>query len=225
MSTKKETTEYILENLRAAKVFSVRAMFGEYALYADGVVVGLICNDQLYIKDMPESQELADYCDMDSPYPNAKEHYVIEEQHYDQIENLSQILRDIARSRKAKKANSTEARGKVKTSKKVVVGSFSDRVIKLALSIPSGRVTTYGAITHAAGGAYRQAQSITTILGRAYQEGQKDIPFHRIVYSDGRVWSNAEYDKKRLTMYKKEGVEIDEKGKIKNFRDKLLEFK
>ena len=217
MSTQKETVGHILARLGRKNTFTTKAMFGEYALYAEGVVVGLICNDQLYVKDMLESQELADYCDTDSPYPGAKEHYLIEEHHYGQIENLSQILLDIAESRK--KAE------KSKLAKKLVPGSFSDRVIKLALSIPSGRITTYGAITRAAGGANRQAQSITTILGRAYQEGQKDIPFHRIVYSDGRVWTSNEYDAKRKTLYKKEGVEIDANGKIKNFKDKLFEFK
>jgi methylated-DNA-protein-cysteine methyltransferase related protein len=211
MSTQKETTAYILKKLGEGSSFSVRAMFSEYALYADGVV------DQLYVKDMSESEELADYCDMDSPYPGAKEHYLIEDHHYDQIENLSQILLDIAKARKKKE--------KSKTVKKHAAGSFSDRVIKLALSIPKGRVTTYGAITHAAGGAYRQAQSITTILGRAQQDGQKDIPFHRIVYSDGRVWTNNEVDANRKTLYKKEGIEIDDKGKIKNFKEKMFEFK
>lgn len=217
MSTQKETVQHIIDKLADKNVFTAKAMFGEYALYADGVVVALICNDQLYVKDMPESQELADYCDMDSPYPGAKEHYLIEEHHYEQIENLSEILLDIAQAR----SKTTKAR----SPKKYVAGSFSDRVIKLALSIPEGRVTTYGAITHAAGGAYRQAQSITTILGRAYQEGQKNIPFHRIVYSDGKVWTNNEVDSKRKALYRKEGIELDVKSRIKNFKEKLIEFK
>ncbi len=217
MSTQKETVQYIIDRLGHKNVFTAKAMFGEYALYAGGVVVALICNDQLYVKDMPESQELADYCDMDSPYPGAKEHYLIEEHHYGQIENLSQILLDIAQAR----SKTT----KTKSPKKHAAGSFSDRVIKLALSIPKGHVTTYGAITHAAGGAYRQAQSITTILGRAYQEGQKDIPFHRIVYSDGKVWTNNEIDSRRRTLYKKEGIELDANGRIKDFKEKLIEFK
>ncbi len=217
MSTQKETVNYIVQKLGSKNVFSTRAMFGEYALYANGVVVALICDNQLYVKDMPESQELADYCDMDAPYPGAKDHYLVEDHHFEQIENLEQILLDIADARTKKT--------KTKTPKKVVAGSFSDRVIKLALSIPSGRVTTYGAITHAAGGAHRQAQSITTILGKAYQNGQKDIPFHRIVYSDGRVWTNNEIDLKRKALYKEEGLELDSKNKIKNFKDKLIEFK
>ncbi|MES2315323.1 MAG: TfoX/Sxy family protein [Patescibacteria group bacterium] len=58
MSTQKETVEFIIEKLGDPKRFAVRAMFGEYALYADGKVVGLICDDQLYVKILPESVEL-----------------------------------------------------------------------------------------------------------------------------------------------------------------------
>jgi hypothetical protein len=113
MSTQKETAQYILEKLGNSKAFSVRAMFGEYALYAEGFVVALICNDQLYVKDVPESQELADYCDMDAPFSRAKDYFLIENHHYEQVENLSQILLDIATAktnlnlRLGKKINAT----------------------------------------------------------------------------------------------------------------------
>lgn len=217
MATCKESVEYILNKLNRNGIFSTKAMFGEHALYVNGFVVGLICNDTLYIKDTAESTALADYCDMGNPYPGAKLHFIIEEKDYDQIEDLVEILESISEARK------TKERGKNK--KSVVPGSFSDRVIKLALSIPSGRITTYGAITRAAGGANRQAQSITTILGKAFQNGQKNIPFHRIVYSDGRVWMNNKYENERLKLYKKEGLEINEKGVIKDFKEKLFEFK
>lgn len=102
------------------------------------------------------------------------------------------------------------------------MGGFSERVIKIALSIPPGKVTTYGRIARAAGGGTMTSQSITSILGRAYENGQKDIPFHRIVYSDGRVWMDEKHRKERLKLYKKEGIELDEKNRIKNFRDVLF---
>ena len=69
------------------------------------------------------------------------------------------------------------------------------------------------------------SQSVTNILGKAYNNGQTDIPFHRIVYADGSVWMNNIYRTKRLKLYKEEGIEIDGKGKIKNFEEKLWEFK
>ena len=103
--------------------------------------------------------------------------------------------------------------------------TFSERVIKIALSIPAGRVSTYGRIARAAGGGGQSARSITAILGKAYQQGEKKIPFHRIVYSDGRIWVSDERRAERMKLYKKEGIQLDEKDRIKNFRKVLMEFK
>lgn len=103
--------------------------------------------------------------------------------------------------------------------------TFSQRVVQAALSIPSGRVTTYGRLARACGAGPMASQSITGILAKAYNEGEKGIPFHRIVYANGTIWINDEYKAKRMKLYKKEGIKVDEKGKIKNFNEILFEFK
>jgi methylated-DNA-protein-cysteine methyltransferase-like protein len=103
--------------------------------------------------------------------------------------------------------------------------TFSERVVELALLVPKGRVTTYGHIARAAGGGGQAARSVTAILGKAYDNGETRIPFHRIVYAGGNVWLNETYRAKRLKLYKQEGIEIDKNGKIKNFWDILYEFK
>lgn len=107
---------------------------------------------------------------------------------------------------------------------KAAMKTFSDRVVELALKIPSGRVSTYGALARAAGGGGMAARSVTSILGKAWDAGKKKIPFHRIVYSDGRIWVSDEYRKKRMALYKKEGIEIDKNERIIDFYDKLYEF-
>lgn len=103
--------------------------------------------------------------------------------------------------------------------------TFSERVVRIALSIPKGKVTTYGRIAKAAGGGTMASQSITSILGKAWENGEKNIPFHRIVYADGHIWIDAKHRKERLKHYKEEGIELDDRDRIKNFRDILLEFR
>ena len=103
--------------------------------------------------------------------------------------------------------------------------TFSERVVEIALRIPKGRVTTYGRIARAAGGGSMSAQSITNILGKAYDEGVEQIPFHRIVYADGRIWISEKRRKDRMALYKKEGIVIDTTDRIKNFRELLIDFK
>jgi methylated-DNA-protein-cysteine methyltransferase-like protein len=102
--------------------------------------------------------------------------------------------------------------------------TFSERVVKLVLSVPKGRVTTYGALSRAAGGDSMAAQSIMSILGKAWQAGNHNIPFHRIVYADGRIWIDMRHKKERIELYKKEKIVVDKRGYIQNFRDVLFEF-
>jgi len=97
--------------------------------------------------------------------------------------------------------------------------TFSERVVELVLSVPKGRVTTYGDLARAAGAGPMAAQSITTILWRAEQAGVKNIPYHRIVYAGGKAWLNEECKKERLELYAKEGIEVSEKGVISGFED------
>jgi methylated-DNA-protein-cysteine methyltransferase related protein len=63
---------------------------------------------------------------------------------------------------------------------------FSQIVYELALSIPEGRVVTYGDLAKAAGGGAMASRSISSILSKA--PNQRTIPWHRIVYAGGRAW-------------------------------------
>jgi len=96
MSTRKETVEFVLEKLGDPKTFSVRAMFGEYALYAKGKAVALICDDLLYVKILNGSKELEKTCEKGEPYPGAKECYIVEEGQLSTVRNLPEILIAIA---------------------------------------------------------------------------------------------------------------------------------
>lgn len=100
--------------------------------------------------------------------------------------------------------------------------SFSQRVWELATLIPEGRVTTYGTIAKMAGGGAMASRSISGILSKA--PNQKAIPWHRIVYAGGKVWLPAEHEVKRLAQYKREGIEVDKNGRIKDFEEVFWDF-
>lgn len=103
-----------------------------------------------------------------------------------------------------------------------MAGEFSRNVWELAVSIPSGRVTTYGILAKAAGGGGQAARSVCSILSKAPNKGA--IPWHRIVYAGGRVWLTDEYEKKRRKLYKTEAIEVNEKGYIKDFEEIVYRF-
>jgi alkylated DNA nucleotide flippase Atl1 len=100
--------------------------------------------------------------------------------------------------------------------------TFSQRVIQAALSIPEGRVTTYGRLARACGAGPMASQSITGILAKAYNDGEKNIPFHRIVYANGTIWINDEYKAKRSKTLQKGGNRGGRKRKNKEFSGKTM---
>lgn len=98
-------------------------------------------------------------------------------------------------------------------------GEFTRNVWKLAIQIPPGRVTTYSCLAVVAGGHPMMARMITSILSKSPDVNK--IPFHRIVYSSGKVWLDPKLKSQRLKLYKKEGIKLDKNNKIINF-DKLI---
>lgn len=117
MATYKETIEHILEKLDD-KRFAARAMFGEYALYANGKVVALVCDDLLYVKILPASAALERVCEKGEPYPGAKMHYIVDESQIATMEDLPAILLAIARSLPAKKKKPAKKIAKKATKKR-----------------------------------------------------------------------------------------------------------
>lgn len=98
-------------------------------------------------------------------------------------------------------------------------GEFTQRVWQLTLSIPPGRVTTYGILATAAGGHPMLSRLITHILSKSPDVDR--IPWHRIVYANGRVWLDPKHKKQRLKLYCQEGIKLDKHSRIIDF-DKIL---
>ena len=91
MATQQSTVDYLLEQLRRARSVSARKMFGEYALYRDGKLVALICDDQLYLKPTAAGRTLADGCVDGSPYPG-RNLILVEGDRWEDAEWLTRII-------------------------------------------------------------------------------------------------------------------------------------
>jgi methylated-DNA-protein-cysteine methyltransferase-like protein len=100
--------------------------------------------------------------------------------------------------------------------------TFTQRVWELGLSIPQGRVTTYGAIAKAAGGGGQAARSISSILSKYPNQGV--IPWHRIVYAGGKTWLTADCEDVRRELYAMEEIYVNEKGVIHDFDEIFFDF-
>lgn len=63
----------MLDQLSGIKDIRARAMFGEYALYADEKVVALVCDDELFVKiTEPGKKLVGKHYEEGFPYPGAK---------------------------------------------------------------------------------------------------------------------------------------------------------
>lgn len=68
--------EYVVEQLGAGITY--KRMFGEYGIYCDGKIVGVICDNVLYIKKTEAGAKLYPSCAEGAPYGGAKPHFIID---------------------------------------------------------------------------------------------------------------------------------------------------
>ena len=70
--------EYVCEQIGGAGQGSHRRMFGEFAVYCDGKVVALVCDNQFFLKPTEAGKALLDQVKEAPPYPGAKPYYLID---------------------------------------------------------------------------------------------------------------------------------------------------
>ncbi len=93
MATNQSSVDYILDQLASLGSVSARKMFGEYALYCDGKVVGLICDDTLYIKITPPGKSyVGKYYREGNAYKGARPSMIIDEERIEDRVWLSELI-------------------------------------------------------------------------------------------------------------------------------------
>lgn len=92
MATDKTFADYVLDLLQGAGELAVRRMFGEYALYLDGKVVALLCDNQFFLKPTAAGLAALGKPREAPPYPGAKLYYLIDEG-LDDREALQRVVR------------------------------------------------------------------------------------------------------------------------------------
>lgn len=72
MATDLSFVEFIVDQLEGAGLITYKKMFGDYALYCDGKVVALVCDNQLFVKPTPGGRIFAGNVSEAAAYPGAK---------------------------------------------------------------------------------------------------------------------------------------------------------
>jgi TfoX/Sxy family transcriptional regulator of competence genes len=99
MATKQSTVDYMLDQLSSLKGCSARNMFGEYALYFEGKVVALVCDDTLFVKITDEGKKfVGKFYKEGFAYPGAKASMEIGEEQIEDREWLCGLIKITAQA-------------------------------------------------------------------------------------------------------------------------------
>jgi TfoX/Sxy family transcriptional regulator of competence genes len=100
--------QFVVDQIETPSKISFKKMFGEYALYSNGKVVALICDNQLFVKPTTAGKSFIGNVVESSAYPGAKPSFLIEDQIEDRdwISKLIELTEQelpIPKPKKAKK--------------------------------------------------------------------------------------------------------------------------
>lgn len=96
MATSPATIAFLLDQLAAIEQVAARRMFGEYGLSVAGKPVGVVCDDQLFLKPTSAARQLLASPVEAAPYPGAKAHLLITADLWEDAEWLCRLLRATA---------------------------------------------------------------------------------------------------------------------------------
>lgn len=117
MASSPDTVQYVCDQAGLGARLTSRSMFGEFALYVDGTVVALVCDDQLFLKPTPEGRRYLGTVTEGAPFPGAKPHFLIAEELEDpeRLQAVLQVTAAALPAPKPKAANRKVAKKKLKS--------------------------------------------------------------------------------------------------------------
>ena len=77
MASNQDFVQYIADQCAGAGEIMTKKMFGDYGVYCDGKIFGLICDDCFYIKPTEAGRALLRTVELRPPYDGAKNYFFI----------------------------------------------------------------------------------------------------------------------------------------------------
>ena len=111
MSSNPNLVQYIAEQCAGAGEITIKKMFGDYGIYCDGKIFGLICDDRLFVKPTESGRQLLRSEILMPPYDGAKNHYFIED--IDDKDYLSNLVRETCKALPEPKAKKKKGEKKL----------------------------------------------------------------------------------------------------------------
>lgn len=105
MATDLSYIQFVIEQLRDENA-TYKKMFGEYMVYVDERPIFTVCDNTVFVKEVKELEELLKEADRGYPYDGAKEHYVLDIENAELVEEVVSVLKQVipVSKKKIKKA-------------------------------------------------------------------------------------------------------------------------
>ncbi len=91
MASNPDFVQFIADQCSGAGEIITRKMFGDYGIYCDGKIFGLVCDNRFFLKPTKGGQELLKTIDLLPPYEGAKDYFYIAD--VDDRDYLSALVR------------------------------------------------------------------------------------------------------------------------------------
>lgn len=91
MASNTDFVQYISDQCSGAGEIVAKKMFGDYGIYCNGKIFGLVCDDKFYLKPTKAGEKLLKEVVMRPPYDEAKEYFLVED--VDDHAYMSEIVR------------------------------------------------------------------------------------------------------------------------------------
>ncbi|MEF3694316.1 MAG: TfoX/Sxy family protein [Candidatus Cloacimonadota bacterium] len=93
MGSKKETMDFLVDQLSALEELRWIKMFGEYGIYSGDKLFALVCDDQFFLKPTEAGRAWLGEVEEGFPYPGSKPWLYIPEDQWDDAERLVELIR------------------------------------------------------------------------------------------------------------------------------------
>ena len=91
MACNADFVQYVIDQCSGAGEITVKKMMGDYCIYCKGILFGLICDNNLYVKVTEEGRGVLKEEVLRPPYDGAKDYFYIED--VDDRDYLSLLIR------------------------------------------------------------------------------------------------------------------------------------
>lgn len=96
MASSIDFVQYIVDQCSKAGDIVAKKMFGDYGIYCDGKIFGLICDDKFFLKPTETVRPLLRKAELRPPYEGAKDYFYIAD--VDDHDYLSELVIETCKS-------------------------------------------------------------------------------------------------------------------------------